>query len=152
MADNPVSDLEAHVGYWLRLVSNAVSQGFARKLEAEGVTPAEWVALRRLYDADAVSPSRLAEQLGMTKGAISKLADRLTDKGLATRIADPDDGRAHALSLTAIGRAKTPTLAALADQNDAESFTCLDADERATLERMLRKIVVARGLSGAPTE
>lgn len=152
MQNRPASDLEAHVGYWLRLVSNATSHAFARKLEAEGVTPAEWVALRRLYDADAVSPTRLAEQLGMTKGAISKLADRLIDKGLATRAANPDDGRAHALSLTENGRTKTPGLAALADRNDAESFDCLDADERATLERLLRKIVAARGLSGPPTE
>lgn len=152
MAVKPVSDLDAHLGYWLRLASNAVSHGFARKLEAEGVTVAEWVTLRRLYDADAIAPSRLAEALGLTKGAISKLAERLESKGLATRAANPDDGRAHALRLTPAGRKITPVLAALADVNDAESFECLDVAERATLALLLRKIVVARGLSGAPTE
>lgn len=152
MDDAAVSDLEAHLGYWLRLVSNAVSQGFARKLEKEDVTVAEWAVMRRLLDVESVSPTRLAEQMGMTKGAISKLADRLAAKGLAARAADPTDGRAHTLSLTTAGRAKTPALAALADQNDAESFACLAPDERAALERLLLKVVAGHGLTGTPTE
>lgn len=147
-----VADLEDHLGYWLRLVSNAVSHGFARKLEDEDVTVAEWAVMRRLFDVESASPTRLAEQMGMTKGAISKLADRLTAKGLAARAADPADGRAHALSLTAAGRAKTPILAALADQNDAESFACLAPDERTALVRLLHKIVAAHGLTGVATE
>ena len=43
-----VSDLTAHTGYLLRMVSNAVSQEFARKVAGEGVTVAEWVMLRSL--------------------------------------------------------------------------------------------------------
>ena len=31
-----ISSLDTHLGYWLRAVSNSVSQGFARKLEEEG--------------------------------------------------------------------------------------------------------------------
>lgn len=46
----PVPDLTAHLGYWLRYVSNHVSQAFARKVEANGVTVAEWVLMRRLLD------------------------------------------------------------------------------------------------------
>ena len=66
----PVSDLETHLGYWLRYVSNHVSQAFARKVEARGVTVAEWVVLRELYDADDALPARIAERIGMTRGAI----------------------------------------------------------------------------------
>ena len=32
------SDLTAHIGYWMRLISNSVSHAFARKLQANGVT------------------------------------------------------------------------------------------------------------------
>ncbi|MGH7103573.1 MAG: MarR family winged helix-turn-helix transcriptional regulator [Acetobacteraceae bacterium] len=69
------SDLTDHLGYWLRYVSNHVSQAFARKVEAHGVTVAEWVLMRQLPDEKALAPSRLAERMGMTRGAISKLAD-----------------------------------------------------------------------------
>lgn len=53
-----------------------MSHAFSRKVQARGVTVAEWVVLRELYDGDSM-PSALAERLGLTRGAISKLADRL---------------------------------------------------------------------------
>jgi DNA-binding MarR family transcriptional regulator len=98
------SDLTAHLGYWLRFVSNHVSQAFARKVEARGVTVAEWVVMRQLLDVDAMPPSHLAEHVGMTRGAITKLADRLVAKSLVVRTADESDGRAQTLALTAKGR------------------------------------------------
>ena len=147
----PVSDLETHLGYWLRMVSNAVSQSFARRVEAEGVTVAEWVFLRMLWDIDPVAPSLLAGRMGMTKGAISKLADRLIGKALVERRADPVDGRAQILSLTGAGRALVPRLAALADVNDAAFFGTLSPEDRNDLDRLLKKIVSDRKLTDVPT-
>lgn len=148
----PISDLTAHLGYWLRSVSNHVSHAFALRIESKGVTVAEWVVLRELYDADEVAPSRLAERLGLTRGAITKLADRLIDKALLARRASVDDGRAQTLRLTKEGRALTPKLAALADENDADFFGHLAPQERDGVERVLKEIVRRRGLSGAPID
>ncbi len=141
---NPAG-LEDHVGYWLRIVSNATSQGFARKVEAEGVTVAEWVFMRVLFDVEAFAPSELAVAMGMTRGAISKLADRLVDKGLVGRSGDLADGRAKQLSLTPAGRAKVPALAALADANEEEFFGALSDADKASLERILRTLAAGRG-------
>jgi DNA-binding MarR family transcriptional regulator len=146
------SDLTAHLGYWLRYVSNHVSQAFARKVEAHGVTVAEWVLMRQLLDEEALAPSRLAERMGMTRGAISKLADRLIAKSLLVRTAHPQDGRAHTLSLTRAGRSMVPKLAALADANDAEFFDHLAPKERAALLRTLQEIVEKRGLKSLPVD
>jgi DNA-binding MarR family transcriptional regulator len=151
-SDPPVSDLTAHLGYWLRYVSNHVSQAFARKVEARGVTVAEWVLMRQLMGAEALAPSRLAERMGMTRGAISKLADRLIAKSLLRRAADPKDGRAQTLSLTAKGRKLVPELAALADANDSEFFAHLTPQDRAALLRILRGVVEQRGLKSLPVD
>ena len=145
-----VPDLTAHLGYWLRYVSNHVSQAFARKVEAYGVTAAEWVLMRQLLGEEALPPSRLAERMGMTRGAISKLADRLIAKSLMERTANPEDGRAHTLALTPAGRALVPELAALADANDAEFFDQLAPKDRAALFRILREVVEKRGLKSVP--
>lgn len=147
-----VPDLTAHLGYWLRYVSNHVSQTFARKVEAHGVTVAEWVLMRQLLDEDALAPSRLAERMGMTRGAITKLADRLIAKALLTRKADPTDGRAQSLALTAKGRRLVPELATLADANDAEFFDHLAPKDRAALLRILRGIVEKRSLKSVPVD
>jgi DNA-binding MarR family transcriptional regulator len=152
MATRPASNLTSHLGYWLRHVSNHVSHAFARKLESRDVTVAEWVVMRELYGADALAPSRLANKLSLTRGAISKLAERLIAKGLAIRASHVSDGRAHTLALTTKGRSLIPKLAVLADQNDAEFFDHLTSQERATVERVLKEIVKIRGLKAIPID
>lgn len=148
----PASALTAHLGFWLRTVSNEVSHAFAGKLAAKGVTVAEWVMLRALYGKPPMAPSRLADELGMTRGAISKLADRLMDKSLIIREADRHDGRSHSLALTPQGAGLVPDLAALADRNDAEFFGYLTAGEREALERLLKRVVEHRRITALPVD
>ncbi len=149
---NSASDLTTHLGYWLRYVSNHVSQSFARKVEVHGVTVAEWALMRQLLEVETLAPSSLAECMGMTRGAVSKLADRLIAKSLLTRAANPQDGRAHTLSLTRAGRILVPRLAALADANDAEFFDDLASKDRAALLRILREIIEKHGLKSMPVD
>lgn len=144
------SHLTSHLGFWLRFVSNHVSHAFARKLEDRDVTVAEWVLLRELYDVDHIAPSRLAERMGMTRGAITKLADRLIAKGLVSRQANPDDARAQTLAITPAGQRLVPELSTLADRNDAEFFGHLAPAEREEIERLLKEIIARRGLTAVP--
>lgn len=88
----------------------------------------------------------------MTRGAITKLADRLIAKSLITREASAEDGRAQTLALTKQAIALLPELAALADRNDAEFFDCLTVDERKTLERLLRRIAERSDMAAMPIE
>lgn len=141
--------LEAHLGYWLRMVSNAVSEGFAAALAAREVSVAEWVALRLLHDG-AAPPSRLAERMGVTRGAVTKLADRLIARNLVVRSADPADGRGQSLALTEAGRMLVPILARIADDNDAAFFGALPSAERQTLRRLVVEIAERRGLCDPP--
>lgn len=146
------SDLTKHTGYWMRMVSNAVSHDFARKIAAEDVTVAEWVFMRALYDDEALAPSALAGKMGMTKGAISKLADRLVTKGLIARVEHETDRRAHSLFLTSAGRNKVPRLASLADLNETEYFGVLTEKEHAALDQILKALVERRGLETIPMD
>ncbi len=150
--DLPASELIAHLGFWLRAVSNRVSHAFAAKLAGKGVTVAEWVMLRTLYRKDPVPPSRLAEAMGMTRGAITKLADRLIDKSLIVRTASRGDGRTHTLALTPRGTLLVPELAMLADRNDAEFFGHLSAAEREDLERLLQGMVERCQIKAMPID
>ena len=147
-----ISNLTDHTGYWMRMVSNAVSQEFARKVAEEGVTVAEWSFMRVLFDEEPSPPSVLADRMGMTRGAISKLTDRLAAKGLIQRNESDTDRRGQLLSLTPAGRAKLPVLAGLADANDAEYFSVLTGEERKALNRILRVLVERGGLSATPVD
>lgn len=146
-----ISGLEDHLGYWLRYVSNHVSNAFSRKVEAKGVTVAEWVVLRELY-AGSLAPSAIAERIGMTRGAISKLAERLEAKTLLTRAEGKNDRRYQDLALTPAARALVPQLAALADQNDAEFFGHLSREQRASIEQLMKEIVRKSRLRNVPID
>ncbi|MET0867269.1 MAG: MarR family transcriptional regulator [Pseudorhodoplanes sp.] len=147
-----VSRLEAHLGYWLRFVSNQVSHNFDRKLAALDVSVAEWVVLRELFEGDPLVPSELAKEIGMTRGAVSKIMDRLEAKSLLTRATNERDRRFQTVTVSAKGRALVPRLAALADQNDREFFGHLKPGERQQIERVMREIVRRHGLSSVPVD
>jgi DNA-binding MarR family transcriptional regulator len=146
------STLAAHAGYWLRYVSNHVSHAFAKKVEAQGVTVAEWVLLRQMFDTGAANPSQLAEGIGMTRGAVSKLVERLCQKKFAVRSASERDRRYQTVELTVAGRRLVPVLAQLADENDREFFGHLKSDERTRLVNLLQDIVRQHGWKDLPVD
>lgn len=135
-----VSPLSAHLGYWLRYVSNHVSHAFHERLEHQGVTVAEWVVMREMFDQHALTPSELAKRLGMTRGAISKLSARLIDKDMVARTFSTSDRRVQTLALTREGRRLVPLLARAADENDAQFFGALTHTEADVMRKALQKI------------
>lgn len=148
----PVPELADHLGYRLRQLSNHVTHSFARKLAAKDVTVAEWALMRSLLGRPPIAPSRLAEEMSVTRGAITKLADRLIAKDLLAREPDRADKRAQTLRLTAKGAEFTPELAALADANEAECFGRLSAEDRRILQRILAEAVARLGLTAIPVD
>ncbi len=147
------SELKSHIGYHLRLVSNAVSHSFARKLAASNVTVAEWVILREMYAGDEkTSPSVVAELTGLTRGAVSKLIDRLLQKGFVTRTESPGDRRYQEIKLTASAIKLVPKLAKIADENDENFFSALSQSERKALMNTLKKLAEHHKLNTNPIE
>jgi DNA-binding MarR family transcriptional regulator len=146
------SDLEAHLGYWLRFVSNHVSYRFQRLVEAKGVTVSEWVVLRRMYGSEEIAAGALVKSIGMSKGAISKLVERLHRKKLLSRVVDTGDRRHHALRLTGAGAALVPELAKLADENDARFFGHLPKAARRQLLQSMQAIVRHHHLNAVPID
>lgn len=70
---------------WIRYVSNPVSHALAAKMAKESVSVAEGAMLGELQSTKSTVPDRLAVNLGLTPGTISKLSDGLTDKRLIVR-------------------------------------------------------------------
>jgi DNA-binding MarR family transcriptional regulator len=151
-AHSPLPTLDAHLGYWLRRVSNEVSGAFARALQTEGVSAAEWVALRLLHGEAKRTPGDLAGLTGMTRGAVTKVLDKLEAKALVTRAVNPEDNRVQWLSLTRSGQRLVPKLAALADRNDAHFFGCLSTAEQRALQKLLEKLTDFHRLREVPVD
>lgn len=146
-----ISRLEDHLGYWLRYVSNQVSLSFRQSLEKEGIAVVEWVVLRLLYEEEA-SPAILAEKIGITRGAMSKVLDRLFEKHLITRKESQEDRRFQKIAITKKGRNLVPKLTKIADDNEDFYFSHLSDKEKNTLANLLKQTVAVHNLKNKPLD
>jgi len=105
------------------------------------------MALSFLRDHDNAPQQELAEALCMDANNVVLLLNELEDLGYVARKRDPDDRRRHRVRLTDTGR-RAQTRAELAQETvEDEVLGALDAEERATLWRLL-----GRALRGAEPE
>jgi DNA-binding MarR family transcriptional regulator len=144
MSKSVPSNLEVHLGYWLRCLSNFVSHSFAERLAGRDFSVAQWVVLRTLYDSSGVTLNEAAAQVGVDKSSLSRMVERLVQKGLVNRT-QGDDRRSVGLTLTPAGKKLVPQLAQLADENDAAFFNTLASKQRAKFLATIKQLLTANG-------
>lgn len=140
---NP-SELREHTGYWLRCLSNLVSSAFAERLAAKDISVAQWVVLRTLYDKRDVTLNEAAEEVGVDKSSLSRMVERLVQKGLVIR-AEGSNRRSVSLTLTPEAMKLVPQLARLADENDEQFFRSLSARQRKEFLSTIKQLLDANG-------
>jgi DNA-binding MarR family transcriptional regulator len=112
--------------------------------EAHGLNTGEFdvlAALRREGDPFVLTPSALARTLMLSPAGMTNRVDRLVERGLVDRRADPDDRRSLLVALTPAGRTTIDAAVAEHVTNEERLLSVLSANERAALDRVLRKLV-----------
>lgn len=140
-----ISNLEDHLGYWLRALSNAVSHSFAEKLETRGISVAQWVVLRTLYDVNEISLNDAAQKVGVDKSTMSRMIERLVQKSLVIRI-EGLSRRELILKLTISAKNLVPKLAKIADDNDKLFFKSLNVSRQKELLTTIKDLLIANNL------
>lgn len=144
MSKSGPSKLEEHLGYWLRCLSNFVSHSFAERLARQDISVPQWVVLRTLYDGSGITLNEAAARVGVDKSSLSRMVERLVQKGLVDRT-EGDDRRSIGMALTPAGKKLVPRLAQLADENDAAFFDTLGPKQRAELLATIKRLLKANG-------
>jgi DNA-binding MarR family transcriptional regulator len=80
-----------------------IDQVFRRVTSPLGLTVIEWYILRALYEKDGQHASELARAVGRAATSFTPNLDRLSEKKLIERRADPRDRRAVRIYLTTEG-------------------------------------------------
>jgi DNA-binding MarR family transcriptional regulator len=104
-------------------------------------------SLRRAGDPPELTPGALVRQLMLSSGAMTNRIDRLEAAGLVTRRPDPADRRGVVVALTDEGRALVDRAVVDHLATEAELLAPLSANEQATLDRLLRKLLGPLGPS-----
>lgn len=103
-------------GYWVNRLGAAFRTEVDRELRGFELTRRQVGMLHFIARADRPTASELTRQMGVDSTAVTRMVDRLSDKGLATREPDPEDGRRHLLELTPAARALLPRLSKTASK------------------------------------
>jgi DNA-binding MarR family transcriptional regulator len=115
-----------------------------RETGARDARPAFGFVIRAVA-AEEPTVGRLAELLGVTRQAASKLADEMVQRGYLLRAHDPDDRRRTRLRLSAKGRRVRERAAAESEAIEAELREAVGDRAVAGLRRALLAFVEREG-------
>ena len=121
-------------------VARTLRRRFSTALAPWDLSPHQARALRVVAGHDGLRLSELAGALRIAPRSATEVVDGLQERGLVERAADPGDRRAVVLRLTDAGRRVQEEVSAARAADSQELFARLSAEDRATLERVLREL------------
>lgn len=112
-----------------------------RRFKAYDVTPEQWVVLRRLWEKDGMTQKELAERLMKDQPNITRILDKLEQKGLIQRMDNVGDRRAFMVLLADEGRSLVETLFPIAQGIREDACRGLTEKELELLNVLLNKVL-----------
>jgi len=129
------------IGRVIGRVKVAMHDALEKELEPFDISAAQFVILVSLATGEADSASSLCKGISYDPGAMTRMIDRLEQKGLIRRIQLPYDRRKVGLELTAEGKAVYPKLRAAAAAMQNRFLRGFSRTEVRQLETLLLKIL-----------
>ena len=94
---------------------------------------------------EAIRICELQSSVLLSQPALSRMVDRLVTRGLLTREADPDDGRAVRIGLSDEGARVQRDIGRAHSRDVAAGFRALEPEELEELTRLTQKLLESRG-------
>ncbi|MEM7797881.1 MAG: MarR family winged helix-turn-helix transcriptional regulator [Chloroflexota bacterium] len=127
-------------GYLLTYVSQMAYLQFDQALDPLNIDARQYGVMTLIYSGTHRSQIAISEKLGFDRTHVVRLVDDLEEIGYVQREKDPNDRRYYRLVLTAKGETVLKEAQERAAAAQADTYSCLDAEERTTLNRLLRKL------------
>lgn len=113
-----------------------------------GLTPPQFDIIATLGNTPGMRFKELGEKTLVTKGTLTGIVDRLTEKGFVRRVASPTDGRSQIVQLTPAGEALFAEVFPAQLNHMDEVLGNVDVERMAALQRelhYLRNILEEKG-------
>jgi DNA-binding MarR family transcriptional regulator len=133
--------LPGFVGYVLRRAQLAVFQDFVQTMATLDIRPAQYSVLLVIARNPGVNQTQISDALGIKTANLVVMLNSLQARGLTERRPGSTDRRAHALFLTAGGRAAMQRLDKLQGEHERRIIAKLGPDGARVLLQLLAKLV-----------
>ncbi|WP_290871433.1 MarR family transcriptional regulator [Aquabacterium sp.] len=139
--------LDTLAGYAVRRVQIQAYEDFMTSMAAWHITPPRFSAMTIIALNPGLKLTQLAKVLGIARSGAVMLVDALEDLGYVRREPMPEDKRAFSLVMTDKGRTDLGNITAAVQAHDARITASLNARERDTFWRLLRKMTGMTGIT-----
>lgn len=133
---------DANFALLIRQVREGLMQQLEREMTAVGVelNYSQYLVLKLLAKYGAQTPGDLSRWLDHNAGAMTRLLDRLEDKGYLRRQPHAEDRRALRIDLTEAGQAMWQTINQCSERIQATALHDLKESDRSKLFELLKRV------------
>ncbi len=144
LADLPSTSTTDGISRLVNRVRVELMDALDRELAQFDISAAQLSVLASVASMEADCASGLCRNISYDPGAMTRMIDRLQQKGLVRRVPRAEDRRAMNLELTAAGRALYPHLIAAKDSVESQFLSGFGADDVRVLEKLLNRMLENR--------
>lgn len=139
--------LQERLGFRLSRLSKMMQMRLEALLRDHDLTRLEWCVLSGVALEGHDSPSDLAEHVGITRPAVSRLLKTLVQRELIERKLRDTDGRSRKLNVTAKGKELIAICLPLVEHNQEHFANKLNCDQQRALNEALDLIMSGEAAS-----
>jgi DNA-binding MarR family transcriptional regulator len=133
-------DWHQHLGFLLDDVAHLYTRRFEERAQKLSLTLAQCKAFAALAHCGGVSQKRLAEISETDPARLVRILDRLEAVGCAERRPDPQDRRAHLLTITESAKPVVQSIWQIVRNTNTEALRGLTSDEIHLLMNLLARV------------
>jgi DNA-binding MarR family transcriptional regulator len=128
-------------GHLIRRLHQKSTQVFQQRMRQAGhdITPVQFAAMEALRGAPGIDQAQLAHLIAYDRATIGGVIERLENRGLVQRAANPRDRRARLVSLTPAGAGLIEDLLPVVEGLQADILADLTTAERKALCRLMAR-------------
>ncbi|MEC0231822.1 MarR family winged helix-turn-helix transcriptional regulator [Paenibacillus alba] len=128
------------ITYKFREIKNAISSYLTQVLPPFHITPIMMYALEFLRKHPDCIAVDIANEFGLTRGAITQLLDKLEEQDLVVRKPHPTSRRSHLLQVTDKGNTLINEILLAYNNKIEQLFKPYTVEELAQLQKLLEKL------------
>ena len=137
----------------LRQISRATAADSRKLAKESGLAVSQLLTLQEISRVGSISPSRLAEQVSLSRGTMTLMLRKLEALGMISRAADEHDKRSYLVALSEKGSAALAGAPTLLHEVFSSRFVRLENWEQAQIISALERVATmleADAIEAAP--
>lgn len=129
------------VGFLITMAQRQLHRGLGERLQAYGITIAQWSVLVVLWEVDGLTHKELSDRVMVEMATISRTLDRMERDGLVNRVRSETDRRQVHVHLTDKGAGLWRDLVPEAQAMLACALSGFSDEDEALLRTLLKRVI-----------